>query len=47
MGPRGRQVVPCRPSDAIALLLRQHMPTPLLVAEWVFTDTGADHGSAH
>ncbi|MGD0320763.1 MAG: bifunctional nuclease family protein [Acidimicrobiales bacterium] len=36
MGPRGRRVVPCRPSDAIALLLRQPMPTPLLVADEVF-----------
>ena len=35
-GPRGRQVVPCRPSDALALVLRQRMPTPVLVADWVF-----------
>jgi bifunctional DNase/RNase len=40
MGPRGRRVVPCRPSDALALALRQKLPTPILVAEWVFT--GAD-----
>jgi uncharacterized protein len=33
---RGRQVVPCRPSDAIALILRRRLPTPLLVGEWVF-----------
>jgi len=39
-GPRGRRVVPCRPSDALALALRQRLPTPILVAEWVFT--GAD-----
>jgi hypothetical protein len=44
-GPRGRQIVPCRPSDAIALALRQQLPTPVLVAEWIFTsvdeeDTG-------
>jgi len=39
-GPGGRQVVPCRPSDALALALRQRLPTPILVAEWVFT--GAD-----
>jgi len=32
--------VPCRPSDAVALALRQRLPTPILVAEWVFT--GAD-----
>jgi len=36
-GPRGRQIVPCRPSDAIALALRQQLPTPVLVAEWIFT----------
>jgi bifunctional DNase/RNase len=35
-GARGRQVVPCRPSDAIALILRRRLPTPLLVGEWVF-----------
>jgi len=32
-GPRGRQVVQCRPSDAIALAWRQPMPTPILVEE--------------
>ncbi len=37
MGPKGRRVVPCRPSDAIALALRQRMAVPVLVAEWVFT----------
>ena len=36
MGPRGRRVVPCRPSDALALALRQRLPTPILVGEWVF-----------
>jgi uncharacterized protein len=36
-GPGGRRVVPCRPSDGIALVLRQRLPTPILVAEWVFT----------
>jgi hypothetical protein len=35
-GPRGRQVIACRPSDALALVLRQRMPTPVLVADWVF-----------
>jgi bifunctional DNase/RNase len=37
-GPRGRQVISCRPSDALALVLRQRMPTPMLVADWVFGD---------
>jgi bifunctional DNase/RNase len=32
----GRQVIACRPSDALALVLRQRMPTPVLVADWVF-----------
>ncbi|HUC35771.1 MAG TPA: bifunctional nuclease domain-containing protein [Acidimicrobiales bacterium] len=36
MGPKGRRVVGCRPSDAIALALRQPMPTPILVADEVF-----------
>ena len=35
-GPRGRQVIACRPSDALALVLRQRLPTPVLVADWVF-----------
>ncbi len=42
MGPRGRQVIPCRPSDAIALVLRQQLPTPLLVTEDVLS--GYDSG---
>lgn len=41
MGPRGRQVIPCRPSDAIALVLRQQLPTPLLVTEDVLTGNDA------
>ena len=36
MGPRGRQVVACRPSDALALVLRARPPVPVLVADWVF-----------
>ncbi len=44
MGPRGRRVLPCRPSDAIALALRQRLPTPILVAEWVFTGADAPPG---
>jgi hypothetical protein len=45
-GPNGRQVIPCRPSDAIALALRQRLPTPILVAEWVFTAGGPDSSGA-
>ena len=44
MGPNGRHVFPCRPSDAIALALRQRLPTPILAGEWVFT--GADAPSS-
>ena len=36
MGPGGRAVVPCRPSDGIALILRQRMEVPVVVASWVF-----------
>jgi bifunctional DNase/RNase len=36
MGPGGRAVVPCRPSDGLALLLRQRMEVPVVVASWVF-----------
>ncbi len=43
-GPRGRRVLPCRPTDAIALALRQRLPTPILVAEWVFTGADAPVG---
>jgi len=43
-GPRGRQIVACRPSDAIALLLRRRMPTPLLVGDWVFDNAAGDAG---
>jgi bifunctional DNase/RNase len=36
MGTRGREVVPCRPSDAMILALRQRVPAPLLVDERLF-----------
>ena len=41
-GPRGRQLVQCRPSDAIALVLHQRLPTPLLCGEWVFDNAAGD-----
>ncbi len=47
MGPRGRRVLPCRPSDAIALALRQRMATPILVGDWVFTGADAPEVSVH
>ncbi|MGA2036776.1 MAG: bifunctional nuclease family protein, partial [Acidimicrobiales bacterium] len=42
MGPRGRRVVPCRPSDAIAVVLRQAMPSPLLIADDVLEGRESD-----
>lgn len=36
----GRQVVPCRTSDAVAVVLRQRPAAPLLVAEWVLSAEG-------
>jgi hypothetical protein len=38
MGPSGRAIVPCRPSDGMALLLRQRMEVPIVVATWLFTE---------
>ncbi|MHB8329332.1 MAG: bifunctional nuclease family protein [Acidimicrobiales bacterium] len=35
-GPKGRQVLSCRPSDALSLVLRRRLPTPILVADAVF-----------
>ncbi len=37
MTTRGRHVFDCRPSDAIALALRQVVPAPLLVAQTLFS----------
>jgi bifunctional DNase/RNase len=38
MGSSGRAVVPCRPSDGMALVLRQRMEVPIIVATWVFDE---------
>ena len=38
MGSTGRAVVPCRPSDGMALVLRQRMEVPIVVATWVFDE---------
>ena len=35
-GPAGRQVVPCRTSDALAIALRMRPVAPILVADRVF-----------
>jgi len=38
MGGAGRKVVPCRPSDGLALVLRQRMDVPVVVASWLFDE---------
>lgn len=40
VGPAGRQVLSCRPSDGICLALRQRVPAPLLCDERLFVVTG-------
>jgi bifunctional DNase/RNase len=39
-GPAGAHVIECRPSDAIALALRQRMPVPIMVAPEVLAQAG-------
>ena len=36
MGPRGREIVECRPSDGLVLCHRQLVTAPILVAEDLF-----------
>ena len=38
VGPTGRQVVPCRTSDALAVALRTRPVAPILVADGVFAE---------
>ena len=38
MGPRGREIVECRPSDGLVLCHRQMVTAPVLVAEELFDD---------
>jgi bifunctional DNase/RNase len=38
--PRGREFVPCRPSDALTLALRQKVPAPLLADARLFGAEG-------
>jgi uncharacterized protein len=40
MATRGREVLACRPTDGIALALRQVVPAPVLVDERLFTERG-------
>lgn len=40
MATRGREVLSCRPSDGLALALRQPTPAPVLADERLLTDEG-------
>jgi bifunctional DNase/RNase len=42
VGPQRSEVVPCRPSDGIALALRQRPPAPILVDEAVLQAAGGE-----
>ena len=39
VGSSGKRVVPCRPSDAVALALRQRLPVPIMVSESLLPGT--------
>jgi uncharacterized protein len=39
-GPNGRSVLSCRPSDGLAIALRQPVPVPILIDERLFEVTG-------
>lgn len=40
LGGRGREVLSCRPSDALCLALRRRVPAPVLADERLFTEDG-------
>ena len=44
-GPSGSHTVECRPSDALALALRQPLPVPIMVAEEVLATAGRSPGA--
>jgi hypothetical protein len=44
-GPNGSHTVACRPSDALALALRQPLPVPIMVAEEVLVTAGRIPGA--
>jgi bifunctional DNase/RNase len=44
-GPTGSHTVECRPSDALALALRQPLPVPIMVAEEVLVTAGRSLGA--
>ena len=39
MAARGREVLPCRPSDGIIVALRQGVPAPILADERLLSGT--------
>ncbi len=41
-GPMGSRVIDCRPSDAIALTLRQRLPAPIMASPIVLAVAGTD-----
>jgi hypothetical protein len=44
-GPSGSHMVACRPSDALALALRQPLPVPIMVADEVLVTAGRSPGA--
>lgn len=45
-GPKGSRTLPCRPSDGIALALRQRLGAPIMVAPDVLDEVGVEPGDA-
>jgi bifunctional DNase/RNase len=41
-GPLGTRTIDCRPSDAVALALRQRLPVPIVAAPMVLAIAGSD-----
>lgn len=46
VGPQGREILPCRPSDGIALALRRRLPAPVLADERLLSTSGDVGGDA-
>ena len=46
-GPLGARIIDCRPSDAIALALRQRLPVPIMASPIVLTRAGTDPTGAN
>ncbi len=45
-GPRGSRTLACRPSDGIALALRQRLGAPIMVAPDVLDEVGVEPGTS-